>query len=256
MRHDPVCEAPVTCENEWTVSRLQPVLSGDEVHVWRCSLQPSIETVRSLSGILSNEEKRRADRFVCEQHRRRYTVAQGVCRVILGRYLDLSPDRLQFSKNRYGKPALEGRWAHDLRFNLSFSSEMAVLAVALGREVGIDVEHIRPFPGSDQIVRRYFSNRENEEYFSLHGNARQRAFFTSWVRKEAYIKARGKGLSLPLNAFSVSLHPEGPVTLVHHGDQEYSDSSWCLKDVWPIDGYAAAVVVERGQRLRFSYQAV
>lgn len=241
------------CENDWAAPSSQLAITSDEVHVWRASLQLSLRKINYLKSIIWKNEQVKANRFYFEKHRRRYTVANGFLRIILAKYLDITPEGLQFSHNRFGKPTLEGKFFGDnLNFNMSFSNEMALFAVTLGREIGVDIEYIRPFPYAEQIVKRYFSKREKDEFLSLPKHLRQKAFFTSWARKEAYIKARGMGLFLPLHSFSISINPRDSIRLIHHFDQGNLDTNCYLRDIIPFDGYAAAVAVE-GHGLRFCY---
>lgn len=238
------CHNHTAFDRLWTRPPANPTLSKDEVHVWRVSLNQAASHVQTLRQILIVDEQARADRFHFPEHRDRFTVARGVLRTILGRYLNTPPEDLQFSYNPYGKPALTG--AHPLRFNLSHSHTLALCAVTCDREVGIDLEHIRPDPGDKRmrIARRFFSAREVLEFQALPEQVRESAFFVCWTRKEAYIKAKGKGLSLPLSQFDVSVHPEEPATLLHTKWDPKEAARWSLQDLNPDPGYAAALAVE------------
>ena len=149
-------------------------------------------------------------------------------------------DSLRFNFGPQDKPSLE---AQDLgprvNFNLSHSHGLAVYAFALGREVGVDVELIRPEFTGDDIAERYFSPRELAELRALSQDLRAEGFFNCWTRKEAYVKARGEGLQIPLKDFDVSLTPGEPPVL-ESGDI----SRWSLRSFEPAPGYVAAVVVE------------
>jgi 4'-phosphopantetheinyl transferase len=187
----------------------------------------------------------RATRFYFEKDRRHFIVARGVLRAILGRYLDLAPECLSFCYSSYGKPALSGEPdLNSIRFNLSHSYGVALYAVTRGREVGIDLERIRSDLAVAQIAARFFHRREIEMLRALPGEMQNRAFFRCWTRKEAYIKARGEGLSLPLDRFDVSLDPGEP-GMVDGASRDPSEASrWSLQELNPIPGYAAAVAVE------------
>ncbi len=134
---------------------------GEEIHVWSASLDREEGFFGPLEATLSPEEKARADRFHFANDRNRFVVARGLLRELLGRYLHQAPERLEFSYGRYGKPALSGEYASSgLCFNLSHSSGLVVYAIGRERNLGIDVEHVRPEFAGEDIARRYFSARE------------------------------------------------------------------------------------------------
>jgi 4'-phosphopantetheinyl transferase len=229
----------------WHVPPAGMTLSRHDVHVWRTSLEPSAEQVQRLRQTLAPDEVRRADRFHFDTDRKRYTVARGVLRLILSRYLSIAPNLLEFSYSSYGKPALATMPGKDwLRFNLSHSHELALYAFTRGREVGIDIEHMRANVADEAIAERYFSPREVLVFRGLPASHRRQAFFNCWTRKEAYIKARGEGLSFPLDRFDVSLAPGEPATLLATLGDPHEASRWTLQALHPGLGYAAAVVVE------------
>jgi len=187
----------------------------------------------------------RARRFHFQRDSERFIVTRGLLRCILGRYLGIEPGRLRFVYNSYGKPALatasdEGA----LCFNLSHSGGLALYAVARGRQVGIDLERIRAVPEIEQIAQRFFSSREYAAFRSLAAGLRQEAFYSCWTRKEAYIKARGQGLSLPLDQFDVSLVPGEPARLLDVRGDSQDGHHWLLRELEPGPGYVAALAVE------------
>lgn len=169
-----------------------------------------------------------------------FVAARGILRELLGSYLTIVPSKLKFCYGNYGKPALDlGMSSLPLQFNLSHSGELAVYAFSLGRMLGVDVEQIRPERASEDVASRYFAPREVAELRELTPASRVRGFFLCWTRKEAYVKARGAGLSLPLDSFSVSLSPGRPEEL-----QSPDSSSWSLRSFEPSPGYAGALVGE------------
>jgi 4'-phosphopantetheinyl transferase len=226
-------------------------LAADEVHVWRIALNRPIEDFEGLRNLLAPEEISRADRFRFEKDRRRFVIVRGLLRLILGRYLDHEPSQLRFDYSDYGKPALAAAQnASGLRFNLSHAHEMALVAVTRDRHVGIDLEHIRPIPEVEQLAERFFSPQENELVRALAGSEKLEAFYQTWTCKEAYIKARGEGLSFPLERFHVVSSPDEatPVLQVEGDPQEAS--RWSMRVLVPGPGYAAALAVEgKGWRL-------
>lgn len=232
----------------WEAPPESLTLGGEAVHVWRIRLAQPPARVQAFSNLLAPDERARAERYVFRRDRERFAVARGALRTILARYLRAAPARLRFSYGRYGKPFLPGEaGAGGLRFNLSHSNELAVCALARGREVGVDVEFIREdFAGPD-VARRFFSAPEVAALCALPaGDARTRGFFNCWTRKEAYIKARGEGLSHPLGCFSVSLAPGEPARLLSATNDPREVTRWSLVELEVGDGYAAAVAVEGG----------
>jgi 4'-phosphopantetheinyl transferase len=235
-------------------------LAADEVHVWRIALNQPINEVQELRTLLASEEISRADRFRFERHRRRFVVVHGLLRVILGRYLGLEPSQLRFVYSDYGKPALAPAPATSgLSFNLSHTHELALVAVTRDRQLGADLEHIRPIPEVEQIAERFFAPQENEMLRALAGSEKLEAFYQTWTCKEAYIKARGEGLSLPLDQFQVvPILGEVAPWLSVKGDPQES-SRWSLRKLLPAPGYVAALAVEgKGWQLaqwRYSHSA-
>jgi 4'-phosphopantetheinyl transferase len=236
-----------TIDSLWLSPPAELTLSTDDVHVWRASLDQPATYVRQLAQILCPDERERAGRFYYDRHRRRFIVRRGLLRMILGRYLGLKPGQLRFRHGPGGKPALlpppdEGGEA--LRFNLSHSQELALFAVTRGRELGVDLEYIRPIVAVEQIVAHFFSDRENEAFSALPPNRQLEAFFNCWTRKEAYVKARGGGLALSLKQFAVSLAPGEPAALSCTGGDPREVAGWSLRALKPGPGYVAALAVE------------
>lgn len=220
------------------------VISSAEVHVWRAPLEQPAIHMDQLAQTLSDDERTRAERFHFERDRRRFVVAQGLLRILLGKYLNIEPHRLEFGHGPHGKPHLSSSHSSAIRFNLAHSHELALYAFACGREVGIDVEHICPLPDAEQIAARFFSAAENAVLCALPENQRSEAFFNCWTRKEAYLKATGDGLSRPLDQFQVSLAPGEPVRLLVDEQMPEEISRWRLESLMPASGYVAALVVE------------
>jgi 4'-phosphopantetheinyl transferase len=221
------------------------VIESDEVHVWRAALDLRPSQVQSLYRILTPDEQRTAERFYFLKDYWHYVAARGVLRTILAGYLGRPPDQLRFCYNPYGKPALAEESGGDrLRFNLSHSHVLALYAVARGREVGVDLEHIRPGVMRENIAERFFAPGEVARLLALPPNAQPAAFFQCWTRKEAYIKARGEGLSIPLDQFEVAFAPDEPAALLSALGDPREVSRWSVVALNPGSGYAAALVVE------------
>jgi 4'-phosphopantetheinyl transferase len=226
-------------------------LEAHQVDIWRVRLDVPTDLLRVLEGMLSTDESERAVRFHFPIHRDRFIAAHGYLRDILTRYLPFAPSSLSFSINDYGKPSLSEIFSErGLEFNLSHSGDFALVAVTLNRQVGVDVEYMREEVSREKIAPRYFSEREVSDFLSVPPEGRNVTFFNCWTRKEAYIKAHGLGLSLPLDSFDVSLIPGEPAILRATRPNPHEAVRWTLKHLEVHPNYAAAVAVE-GSDLEF-----
>lgn len=215
-------------------------LPDDEIHIWRATLDLIPAMLERLHQTLAEDERVRAARFIFERDRTYYVAAHGILREVLGGYLHCEPASLRFVQGPQGKPSVvSGNSDHRIRFNLSHSHGLAVLAIARDREVGIDTEFMRADFAGQEIAKRYFSAREVRDLQCLREELRTEGFFLCWTRKEAYVKAKGLGLQIPLASFDVSLIPNAPVTL-RSDDQ----SRWRVLSFVPQPGFVGAVVAE------------
>jgi 4'-phosphopantetheinyl transferase len=233
------------------VSSCRLDLKSDEVHVWLVREDDAAIGTAGYDSVLSSVERDRASRFRFAAHRGRYIVAHAALRHILAGYLKLDPSQLEFREGPYGKPKLVSNGHGEaLNFNLSHSHEAALVAVTLGREVGADIEHIKRDFHWQEIAERFFAPGEIARLRALPEEKQQRAFFTCWTRKEAYIKAKGGGLSIPLKDFEVSLSPGEPASLISCISDPEEVTRWSLAKVDVGLEYEAAVAVEgHGWRL-------
>ncbi len=221
-------------------------LPSDEVHVWRVFLNQEDSHLNELAQTLSEDERLKAERFYFQKDRRRFVVTHGILRNILGRYLSVKPNRLEFSYGSHGKPMLGGITdGHSLCFNMSHSEGLAVFAFAWGRKIGVDVEYVRPMPDAEEIAEHFFSPRENAALRTVPASKKLEAFFNCWTRKEAFLKAIGDGLSRSLDSFDVSLAPGEPARLLSVEGDPQEASRWHLRALAPAHGYVGAFVVER-----------
>jgi 4'-phosphopantetheinyl transferase len=235
----------MSLDHHWHLPRVDLTLSSAEVHVWRACLDPDASCVAQLRLTLSADESQRAARFHFPRDRRRFTVARGVLRDILGRYLGVPASELGFRYSAYGKPALaDGFDATGVRFNISHSHEIALFAVTCDREIGVDIEYLGREIDGEEIAEHFFSSQECATLRALPAAAKHEAFFTCWTRKEAYIKAHGEGLSLPLDQFDVSLAPGEPAALLATRSDPREALRWSLQALPPGPGYVAALAVE------------
>ena len=234
-----------------SITRLS--LRTEDVHVWSACLDVDPSSVPVLEQALNDEERGRAQRFHRDGDRADFIVAHYVLRSILGRYREIGPEHLRFRYGPHGKPYLvqeEGRPA--VCFNLSHSNRMMLCAMTREREIGIDIEHVRPKSASLEVAERFFAPGEVAALRALPDERFSVAFFACWTRKEAYIKARGEGLSHPLDTFEVSVEPG----LKNVGLQTYDDpheaSRWSLQDLSPMAGYVGAIAVQgRGHDISY-----
>jgi 4'-phosphopantetheinyl transferase len=218
-----------------------PQLGANQVHVWRISLTAPEQS----ASVLSNDELQRAQRFHFEKDRLRFVAARSILRNILASYLDLPPREFAFSYTPKGKPELAAPLHQPaLRFNLSHSGDFALLALALNSRVGADIEFMNPERATDAIAARFFSPAEISTLEALPAAERVAAFFQCWTRKEAYIKALGEGLSLPLDSFDVAFGPGVQPAILGIRNTEEDPSRWRLYDIASPRGYAAAIAVE------------
>jgi len=229
----------------WPRAPATLVLGSGDVHVWRAALDVDESRVHGLRHTLAEDERNRADRFRFERDRARFTVARGLLREILSFYTGVAPADLRFGRGEYGKPFMRpGCRGEPPHFNLSHSNGTVLFAVASDREVGVDVEHVRPGLFAAELPLRYFSPCEVAEISTLARPLRRAAFFRCWTRKEAYLKARGDGLSVPLDQFDVVPLSSPPAVLLGTRDHSREVSRWSVRDLDLGPEFAAAVAVE------------
>ena len=214
----------------WSDAPQSLSLKPGEVHVWRCELDQPRERYEEFWRNLDDDEREKASRFHFDKHRRHYVVGRGVLRLLLGRYLETPPEDVRFCYGPQGKPALDGEHRESsLRFNASHSGELAVYSFMHDCEVGVDVELIKGDFATEEIAERFFSAGEIKALSALPVAERPAAFFETWTRKEAYIKAIGSGLSHPLDQFDVTEAIPG----------------WSILDLDVGTGYCAALAVNK-----------
>ena len=213
--------------------------------MWRAATDLAPSHLRRFQQTLSAAERERAGRFCFRKDRERFVAARGLLRTILARYLEVAPNQLRLSSNSHGKPALALESGGDrLCFNVAHSHRMALFAVTRQKEIGVDIERIRPDLANEMIARRFFSPHEVATLLALPENLRREAFFTCWTRKEAYVKARGEGLSFPLDLFTVSLAPGDLPALLRVEGNVQESSRWSLHNLCPGPDYVAALAIE------------
>lgn len=224
------------------------ILPPGEVHVWKISAGADHQETARPADLLSPDEKERAGRFHFEKDRRVFIMGRGVLRTLLGRYAGVEPGSIRFIYDGHGKPALPAAGnAESPAFSVSHSGAEILLAFGRGFPVGIDVERIRDGLDVEDLARRYFSPVEAAQYLSLPEEERIEAFFSCWARKEAFLKARGEGLSFGLDRFEVTLRPGEPARLVKIVGDEAEAKEWSLHDIPVGPGFKAALAARTRQ---------
>lgn len=233
---------------QWEVPPETLQLAPHEIHVWCADITAHAFPLESFAMLLAPDERTRAARFRFAKDQQQFTIARALLRILLGRYLYTPPAALRFGYGAQGKPWLmeAGNAAQGLRFNLAHSGELILYAVRKEREVGIDVEFMRAETSYETIAEQFFAPAEVNALRALPFAEQPQAFFNIWTRKEAFIKARGDGLSFPLNGFAVSHESQAPVTLEVYPFPRES-KRWKLYHLYPKAQYAGALAAEGEQ---------
>ena len=232
----------------WALAASPPSLGAGEVHAWCFDLDAACADGGAEAAGLSVDERTRAERFHFARDRVRFLRGRAALRHLLAGYAGREPHALVFAQGAHGKPALPGT---GLEFNLSHSGGCAVLAVTRGRRVGVDMERIRAERATLAVARRFFAPAEAAAVAAATPAERPLTFFRCWTRKEAYVKARGEGLSLPLDRFEVPLGPDATGALTVARDDHTETMRWGLRELVPAPHHLGAVVVEgQGWTLR------
>jgi 4'-phosphopantetheinyl transferase len=225
-----------------------PSLPADVVDIWSFPLDVEPARLEALRTGLSPDENERAARFVFPVHRDRFRAGRGQLREILARYLRVAPSAVAFEYGPQGKPRLAGRAV--VHFNLSHAEHEAVVAVARDRELGIDLEMVRTTIEYEPLAQRFFSPPETKALLALPSSARPRAFYEYWTCKEAFLKAKGGGLNVPLDEFEVSVGADS-ARIVWTAWDPREAGRWSLSLLPAPVGFAAALAVQGGRpRLR------
>jgi 4'-phosphopantetheinyl transferase len=226
---------------EWKQTTVQPALEPGQVHLWRVELNKFRQNVPKLRLDLADQESSRADRFLHRKDAENYIVARSILRQLLGNYLGRKPGEIAIETGKFGKPYVAKHMnSKELKFNISHSGELCLIAARWESEIGIDLEKIRDDVLVEDLANRYFAPEEIAELQALPDAQRRLGFFLCWTRKEAYVKAKSGGLHIPLHQFAVTLTPGAPAKL-------RSDDSghWSMESLEPAPEYVGAVVTSR-----------
>lgn len=216
-----------------------------EVHIFIVDIAQAKVPASDFLACMSPEEKKKADAYRFYADRERFVVARGILRTLLGDVLSVNAGSITFETAPTGKPKLSIQHGitPPLSFNVSHSGNIALIALAADRDIGLDVEHMRDIPDADRLVEAFFSKTEREQYNAIPPEKRSHFFYTLWTCKEAIVKATGEGLACGLDSFSVSITRNGePTILKPPGGRQGDGRSWRLGTFAPSPGYVAAYV--------------
>ena len=226
------------------MSRLALSLAADEVHVWSAVLDRTAAEIAELAALLASDELERVARMHCARTHVEFTVGRGLLRTLLAAYLDVDPMRIRFALGQAGKPELREPAGTGLHFNVTHSHGLALYALTRRCPVGVDVEQVRPLSDFLGLAERYFSPREVAILRGLPDEHRTEAFFHAWTRKEAFLKARGVGLSYGLERVEVTLGRLEPARLLRLDGEERAAGCWSLCNLEPAPGFIGALALE------------
>lgn len=229
----------------WRPVSTFPVPGRSEIQVWRINLAAPPAEVDRLLNSLSAEEREQAARFHFAPDQRRFVVRRVRRRQLLSACLGIRPETLRLEFTGHRKPVLHVPGGADgLRFNCSYSADLALIAISRGRELGVDVEQHRDLADAEALAKAFFSEREIRELAELPQASKLKGFFDCWTRKEAFVKAVGLGLTCPLNRFSVSLAPGRPAAVLEAADELGAAEKWTMISLATGPDFSAALVFE------------
>jgi len=223
----------------------QKKLERNSVHVWTVYLRKERCNIERLLQYLSTDEIERAKKFRFEKDKKRFVTVRSILRNILCSYLDILPSDIEFCYNQFGKPRIsEAINMRKISFNASYSHNIALIAIALERDIGIDIEWIYRDCEHVEIANEFFSERERNVFLKLPNESKVEAFYKCWTRKEALVKAIGKGLSFSLKDFDVSFAQNDRVRILDIRSSDQKAVDWNLIDINPGLAYQAALAVK------------
>ncbi len=217
-------------------------IDENQVHIWYINIEDYLDRIADFYSLLNENERLRAKRFKFKKDHDCFVVSHSVLRILIGKYLNCLPKIICFNANEYGKPfVLFNQKPTPLEFNLSHSHERALIAITEHHAIGADIERMNHRLAGDEIVERFFSEHERLEYQILSEDQRAQGFYNAWTRKEAFIKAIGKGIFYELNKFSVRLTSEKPAKIISIENNMAEADQWQLHGFMPEEKYCAAV---------------
>ena len=229
----------------WQHPPQQPILSNNQVHVWRANLELSTTDIEQLATCLSTDEIARANKFHFPKHRRRFIAARGILRHLLGNYIQLSPNIIEFEYGDRGKPRLATSVADSsLQFNVSHSEEYALYGFTHHHLIGVDLEYLREMKDAVKLAERFFSPREFKLLTSYASEQQREVFFKLWTAKESYLKAIGTGLTNSLASIDISFDQAGNPKLLAIEEDLEATANWVMYPCVPETNYVATVAIK------------
>ncbi len=219
-----------------------PKLKKNEIDLWLISTNDYLDNLDNFFIILSEDEKLRANRFYFEKDKNNFIITRGILRILLGKYIVQDSNKVVFKYNDYGKPIILN---NNIQFNLSHSKNLVLYGFSKNLKLGVDIEFMREKVSYNNIAERFFSDYERQSLNSIPEPLQKEAFFNGWTRKEAYIKLKEKGLSIPLDSFDVSIIPEERPLLIDSRDDDIHFSNWKLFDIKTFKEYKAALITDK-----------
>ncbi|TQV85984.1 4'-phosphopantetheinyl transferase family protein [Aliikangiella coralliicola] len=233
------------------------IIGDQEVHLWHVYDEEIVEPslLSRYFELLSEEELVQQKKFYFEKDRHQYLITRAMVRCVLSLYdASIAPDAWTFDKNDFGKPFISNsEIVKPVRFNISHTDKLVTIAVTSNQEVGVDVEYLPRLGKMLEIANRFFSPKETEHLFALPPEKRKNRFFDLWTLKEAYIKACGMGLSIPLDHFSYSFSQQGKITISFDPARQDQPDKWQFWQVHPNDTHKVSLAI-KDEKKSSSYQ--
>ena len=229
---------------KWERRNQPSELCRGEVHIWLIELDAEPDLLNAWRGTLSEDEQRKANRFHFARDRNRYIAGRGQLRELLATYLEITPAEVHFAYGPSGKPKLaESSDASKVHFNLSHCENIALLGVTYDAEIGTDIERVRKVQDRDLVAKYFFAPREFDRLMGIADSHSEEAFFRCWTRKEAFLKARGTGITEGLHAFEVDFADERRASFTAMKPEFGAISDWSLEAIHLGAGWTGAVAV-------------
>jgi 4'-phosphopantetheinyl transferase len=217
----------------------------NQTDIWLVHIPDVIHKSNYYEQLLVKEEIEKANHFVFLKDKLRYVITHGILRLLLSDKLKVPAREIVLNFNSFGKPFLPTEWnPNSLFFNLSHSNLGIVLAFSRDRDLGVDLEYIKKDIPFMDIAKQFFSQTEYQELLSTPEFARLQSFYQGWTRKEAFIKAKGMGLSIPLYSFDVSISQGKLPELLRSSEDPNDLVKWKLIDLITWPDYSSALCIE------------
>ena len=229
----------------------QYALNENMLHVWCIASDELQQFLPMLRQNLSEDECSRATRYHFEKDSNRFILRRSILRILISNYLGVDAKHIQYCYGKRGKPRITNNYSNEpLNFNMSHSENLMLYAFASNQEVGIDIEHVRPIPEAMQIVESCFSDKEKIIFNGLTADLQEEVFFQLWTRKEAFLKATGKGLDQSINGITVISSDDS----VQIKNNQETSGRWHIEDLFLVPGFSAAYAIEETAPLKCVFQ--